>query len=356
MLVSFPRSSWSVKLGGSAANWARCSVVVYLFLRFSFRFFCFWICCDREGSSETASDWGGTEGWVSNSIFFGVANWAARASFCVCASSAEPKEQLSFPGVGERLQQASFSFSSVWFQSPGAHRRVRGAQASFLFLSFFLFRVMLVSAPRMSIFVGVLQAMKQLGTVEYWSRRMLSSISFLVGAVSWSELQRGGLSCGWVAFGLVAEKRGVFFCFVRSVSCWATRRTRWLRCNGEPKVGVLSMYCYWSWSRATRKLQGLGGLPRSCWRRLQRPAIGRVKGSSAWFHFILQCVDAELAKPRSKGLTGKNSHPSLSFGGSLLHGAAICKSKDITNKHKIQTIIEHHKNENEGNIPHEGSP
>ena len=39
----------------------------------------------------------------------------------------------------------------------------------------------------MSIFVGVLQAMKrgeQLGTVEYWSKRMLSSISFLVGAVS----------------------------------------------------------------------------------------------------------------------------------------------------------------------------
>ena len=41
---------------------------------------------------------------------------------------------------------------------------------------------------------------------------------------------------------------------------------------------------------------------------------------------------------------------------SLLLRAAICKSKDIENKHKIQTIIEHHKNENEGNTPHEGSP
>ena len=56
-----------------------------------------------------------------------------RLVLCVCVSSAVAKEQLGFPGVEERLQRVSFSSFSVWFQSPGAHRRVRGAQASFFF-------------------------------------------------------------------------------------------------------------------------------------------------------------------------------------------------------------------------------
>ena len=63
----------------------------------------------------------------------------------------------------------------------------------------------------------------------------------------------------------------------------------------------------------------------------------RGTGSTAGFHFILQCVGVELANPREAELTGKNSHP-LSSGGSFLHRVAICKSKDITNKHKLQTI------------------
>ena len=36
----------------------------------------------------------------------------------------------------------------------------------------------------------------------------------------------------------------------------------------------------------------------------------RGSGSTAGFHFILQCVGAELANLREAELTGKNSHPS----------------------------------------------